>query len=197
MIAETGFSRFIGCGKEEVGLTAKWIKRAGGGLAAAGALALVLNLAANRRSDAFTDYQGPDDPAAFKQDVAALSKDNTLFVVYHKDECPFCQKALKNLKTVRGESPIDYDVLKVEVDRYPRISRANMYGNGVPEAHVYFGAEEPFVLGNKTPSGNTGLILQDQDTLLKFLNALDQWKTINASPQSERMSPPLPAAPKK
>jgi len=93
------------------------------------------------------DYSGADDAASFKTDVSAIEKTKPVFVMLHGPDCPHCQDLTAQLHQIQDQhlAPTDFDVVLVDIYRFPGITRSLMQGHGVPETHVYYGGDKPVV----------------------------------------------------
>jgi len=93
------------------------------------------------------DYTGADDPQAFKDYIKTLSRDRALFVMLHDPDCSHCQDLSERLHQIQDQhlTRLDYDVLRVDINRYSRVVWDMKAGNSIPECHVYCGDAEPIV----------------------------------------------------
>ena len=146
-----------------------------GGLLVAGALAAVTyGLFGNRRQGPFLkEYEGPDSASVLKQEIADLSKDRALFVMLHRDTCPYCARMTEWLEDARDETKLDYGVLKVEISRYPAIRKEMMEGRYVPENHIYYGAPSPDIYTGTPPT---------KQDLVNYMNSRHEWRLRNVLP---------------
>jgi len=130
------------------------------------------------------DYSGADAAASFKADVAALEKTKPVFVMLHDPDCSHCQDLTAQLHQIQDQhlSPVDFDVVRVDIYRFPAVTRSLMQGQGVPETHVYYGGDKPFVFSG-TP-----------ETVKPLLDLMQQIQDIQAQNAKTTAPAPKPGA---
>lgn len=86
---------------------------------------------------AIVEYQGEDDPAALQALLAQGGGDHFVMVMYHAPWCPYCRRLTEQFTAAAPRTNVAYEVLKVDVEKYPLIAGQNQQAQGVPETHAY------------------------------------------------------------
>lgn len=112
------------------------------------------------------EYKGADDPNAFLADVSATgSPGRPLIVMLYRPGCDMCGTLTDQLHEVKdkGLSPLDFDVVKVNVSQYSRITWEMRQGNSTPECFVYCGGKDVVIMDD---------LPQNTGQLVDFLQAI-------------------------
>ncbi len=81
------------------------------------------------------EYKGADDLGAFNTKLAELSRNNVTANVFHASWCGPCKHLFKQLATMQKDT--DFNVLAVDVEKYPNITKASLPFSATPQTHVY------------------------------------------------------------
>jgi thiol-disulfide isomerase/thioredoxin len=105
------------------------------------------------------EYKGADDPNSFLKDVGSLSRDRAVVVMLYRPGCEMCAGLTDKLHEVQDKrlTDLDFDVLKVDVSRYSRITWEMRQGNSTPECFIYCNSKDPVTM-NDIPENTAQLV---------------------------------------
>ncbi len=92
--------------------------------------------------DAIVEYSGQDgDVSALNQAIRTMSAGKPLFVMYFATWCQPCTDMAGDFKSLAGSRPGNFQVLKVDIDRYPELSSAAGV-RGTPSVDVFLNSQK-------------------------------------------------------
>ncbi|MBU0859088.1 MAG: thioredoxin, partial [Alphaproteobacteria bacterium] len=119
--------------------------------------------------DVVREYDGADDAAALQTLLAQESQDKFIMVMFHAPWCPYCKNLTTQFRTAAPETTVSFDVLKIDVEKFPVLVNSYMQGDGVPETHVYLHGQNVDGFGGVAPDIRT--IVDYIDGLSRYADA--------------------------
>lgn len=110
-----------------------------------------------------SEYRGADDPADLMAMVSRESQNGFTLVMYHATWCPYCKKLTTQAQEAAGMTDTPYNVIKVDVERYPQLAAQAKQMGGVPETFVYLNGQQIDHFGGAA---------RDTRTMAEYMKAL-------------------------
>lgn len=83
------------------------------------------------------EYDGPDSADAFKAAIAERSANGVLVSVLHATWCGPCKSLFAQMDDIRRQPGIKIQLLGVDIDKYPKISKAMLPMVATPQSFFY------------------------------------------------------------
>ncbi|QQG36960.1 MAG: hypothetical protein HYS17_04095 [Micavibrio aeruginosavorus] len=83
------------------------------------------------------EYSGPDDPDTFQKTLAEQSSAAVVMNVFHATWCGPCKSLFAQMDDIRRQPGIKIQLLGVDIDKYPKISKAMLPMVATPQSFFY------------------------------------------------------------
>lgn len=100
--------------------------------------ALALPLGAQAADQSFVEeYNGPDNPASFSEAIETRSRNAVVLNVFHATWCGPCKYLFGQMAEIRKQPGVNVVVMGVDIDKYPKVTKANLAVVATPQSFVY------------------------------------------------------------
>lgn len=135
---------------------------------------LALPMAAAAGGPAVEEYNGPDQPGAFTDAVEARSRNGVVVNVFHATWCGPCKALFSQLADIRQQPGVNVTVMGVDIDKYPKITKANLPVVATPQSFIY-------VDGWQQDYKFSGMI-KNTDEMTRYLRDLSHFAKTQTAP---------------